>query len=192
LRLRRALPGGGFVLLVASWGALAALIAWGMAEPDLDRAWRVLEEADRGATEPSSGDAAALARSIARHPEIALARLGGKTAKHLARTTGGWIRATRSYFLARRGEQGELRLDVESRCARRYPLTVTLEVDGQRCRLAFDGDGTRSCVLTAGAARAGQPLLGRLSADGAFGCAGDRGDGPAGLRFAEAAGGGAR
>ncbi len=188
---RRALPGGGFVLLVASWGGLAAFLAWGLAEPDLDRVWRIIERADQGAAELSAEDAEVLGRCIARHPELALARLGDKRAKHLARTSGGWSTGAVSYFLALRETRPGLRLAVEARCARRYPLIVDVEVADRRCRLVYDADGARQCVVplpSPGAAE--RPVLGRLVTRGGFGCGAAAG--AAGLRFAVPASGGER
>jgi hypothetical protein len=188
---RQALPGGGFALLVASWGGLAGLLAWGLAEPDLDRAWRILERTDQGTSELSAEDAEVLERCIGRHPEIALDRLGGKRVKHLARTAGGWSTGTVSYFLALRETRPGLRLAVEARCAQRYPLTVNVEAGGARCRLVYEADGLQECVVplpSPGAAE--RPVLGHLVAGGGFGCG--AGEGPAGLRFADPARGGER
>lgn len=186
---RRYLPGGGFVLLVASWGGLAAFLAWGMREPDLDRVWRILARADRGSVELSAEDAEVLARSIERHPELALDRLGGKRQKHLARTSGGWSTAPVSYFLALRSAGGALRVGLEARGATRWPLAVDVEAGGAACRLEFEGEGVRECALSSAAAGGeGAPVLGRLVVHGAFRAPAD-GKG-AGLRFVEPGGGG--
>jgi len=183
VRRRRFLPGGGFVLLVASWGGLAAFLAWGLASPDLDRAWWILARADRGAVDLSEADAAVLARCIERHPELALDRLGGKRRKHLARTAGGWSAAPVSYFLALDGPEAGLPVTLEARGARAWPLTVEVRVGGAACRVEFAEAGTRSCGVPLPPLPEARPVLGRLTVRGGFAQA--TGDSPAGLRFVE-------
>lgn len=190
MRARRFVPGGGFVLLVASWGGLAVFLAWGMEQPDLDRAWWILTRADRGVAELSEEDAAALARCIERHPALALDRLGGKRRKHLARTAGGWSAAPASYFLALRGPEAGLPVTLEARGARAWPLAVEVEVGGAACRLEFAEAGTRSCVVPLPPLPEARPVLGRLVVRGDFAEAG--GGKPAGLRFVEPREGAAR
>ena len=188
MRWRRATPGAGFVLLVASWTGLAVFLAWGLATPDLDRAWWLLQRTDQGAPELSAEEAEVLARCIARHPALALARLGDKPVKHLARTAGGWSTAPRSYFLALQGPQAGLRVVLEARGATRWPLMVDVAVGGAGCRLEYARRGTQECVVplpSPGAA--GRPVLGRLAVRGGFG--GPDADEPAGLRFVEPEGG---
>lgn len=186
---RRALPGGGFLLLVTSWGGLAAFLAWGLAPPDLDRAWWILARADQGATELSADDAALLARCIERHPDLALDRLGDKPAKHLARTPGGWSTAPASHFLAPRGTRPGLRVAVEARGAARWPLVVDVEAGGARCRLEYPEAGTQECAVPLPAAEhAGRPVLGRLVVHGGF-VAAEPGE-SVGLRFGEPGGDG--
>jgi len=180
---RKNLPGGGFLLLVASWGGLAAFLAWGLVEPDLDRSWRVLHEADRGAGMISPEDVRVLDRSIALHPEVARDRLGDARVKFLGRTTGGWSDAASSYLVIGPPGADGLRLQVECRCASRYPTTVLLEIEGAPRRLTFEGDGVQPVEIRPEAAPHGpdRPFLARLVSEGVFGCAG--GDGAeAGVR----------
>ncbi len=189
MRRRRFLPGGGFVLLVASWSGLAAFLAWGLTEPDLDRAWWLLQRADRGVPELSAEEAEVLARCIARHPAIALERLGDKRFKHLARTAGGWSTAPASYFLALQGPQAGLRIVLEARGATRWPLLVEVAAGGAGCRLEYAERGTQECVVPLPSPGVeGRPVLGRLAVRGGFG--GPDAGQPAGLRFVEPEDGG--
>ena len=182
------MPGGGFVLLVVSWTGLVVFLAWGLATPDLDRAWWILTRTDQGMTELSAEDAEVLARTIDRHPEIALDRLGDKRQKHLARTAGGWSTASVSYFLALRGRQAGLRIAVEARRAARWPLVVDVEAGGAGCRLEYPAGGTQDCVVPLPSPGAEEkPVLGRLTVHGSFDDA--NGEEAAGLRFGEPAGG---
>jgi len=180
---RRHLPGGGFLLLVGSCVALAAFVAWGLAEPELDRAWWILQESDLGLTEVGPHDARRLDRTISRHPEIALDRLGDARVKFLARTPGGWSAAASSYLVV--GPPGEdgLHLKIECRCAGRYPAEFLLEVGDETRRLVFEEDGAQSIEIRPEAAPHGpdRPFLARLAAETAFGCTGGR-SGPAGIR----------
>jgi len=179
-------PGGGFVLLIASWGGLAWFAAWGLQEPDLDRVWWILEQADLGTAHVTWEDAELLERCIARNPEIALDRLGGKPVKLLERTSGGWTTGPVSYFFVAPTGGAGLRLDVECRGAARYPARVLVEVGELRGSLVFTGDGRESWVLpaSAGAFAAARPALGRLVADTGFGCAAGADCPGVGLRLA--------
>ncbi len=191
MKWRRAVPGGGFVVLVVSWTGLAAFLAWGLAMPDLDRAWWVLARTDQGETELSAEDAEVLARCIDRHPAIALERLGDKRLKHLARTAGGWSTAPVSYFLALHEPPGGLRVVVEARGASSWPLAGDASAGGVACRLAYREEGTQECVLplpSRGAAA--RPVLGRLVVHGGFD--GAEPEPEAGLRFVEPERGGGR
>jgi hypothetical protein len=187
------LPGAGFVLLIASWGGLAAFVAWGFREPDLDRAWRALQAADRGAAEVDAEDAEALDRSFARHPEIAFDRLGDSAVKFLGRTQGGWSRAPAAHVIVAPVPAQGLEIAVEARCLAGGPATVRLAWTTGGCVVTVAEDGRATCRLTAADAPAGggRPFLARLSTDGAFGCAG-RPDATAGLRLSAEPAGGAR
>ncbi|MBN1772731.1 MAG: hypothetical protein JXB32_15790 [Deltaproteobacteria bacterium] len=181
---RRWLPGGGFVLLVASWSGLAAFLAWGLAEPDLDRAWWILSRTDRGAAELTAGDAEVLARCIERHPALARDRLGDKRLKHLARTSGGWSTAPTSHFLVLRGREAGLRVALEARGASSWPLTVEVSVGGAGCRLEYPQAGTQECVVPLPSSGAEErPVLGRLAASGGFATSDP--EESVGLRFVE-------
>ncbi|MDI7267676.1 MAG: hypothetical protein QME96_06750 [Myxococcota bacterium] len=190
--IRRRLPGGGFLLLVAGWGGLAGFLGWGLGEPDLDRAWRLLHEADRGVVQWTAADYETLDRCMTAHPEIAFDRLGGKRVKFLERTTGGWTTEPQVHLVVGPlGPEG-LRLRVECRGARRYPVTVELEAGGFRRSSAFAGDGEAVVELPVGASPhgPGRPFLARVRVSGTF----DRGAGAAetaGIRItAGTAGGG--
>lgn len=65
-------PSAGFLFLVASGIAVILFLAWGFAQPDLDRAWwgaaRLEREPQAALTED---EAAALKRSLERYPDLA-------------------------------------------------------------------------------------------------------------------------
>lgn len=98
-------PSFGFSLLVVSYGLLVVFLVWGYQQPELDKAWRILQ-ALRRAEVPSltETDAAFLKRQLQRHPEFAQALVGKSPIGLVESTEDGWTALEHSHLVLQ-GEQ---------------------------------------------------------------------------------------
>jgi hypothetical protein len=156
-------PSPGFVALASVWLGLVGLVAWGLAEPPLDRVWRLHQELRAGArVELSPAERAELEAALRSSPGLLADWLEGEPLRVLTVAQQGWLPVPGA-VLVRGGPRAlsrrVLTLDVQA-AARDLPLMLVLEVGGFRQTLeiarlgAFDlplpeaGPGPEILVLT--------------------------------------------
>jgi hypothetical protein len=150
--LRGGWPSAGFWVFASSWTALATLLAWGMTEPDLDRAWRILGRMERpGFAGMSPRDVRVLSRSLQRHPSLIEALSGNRIADFVEPTEQKWIAYREAHLAVRPQPNATIRIWTESRASSTaYPLTVRFRASWLDETVAFDKDDRKSFELPEG------------------------------------------
>jgi hypothetical protein len=125
--VRSRLPGFGFLWLSAACLAVAAFLAWGLREPGLDRAGRVLLDLELGKKpRPSPRDLSLLRRTAARHPGLVPALLDGCPAALLTPNRDGWIETARAVLAVDPAAGADPVLTVESSAESATPRRILL------------------------------------------------------------------
>jgi hypothetical protein len=107
------LPSLGFLWLAAAALAVSAFLVWGLREPELDRAGRILRDLELGRTgRPAPSDLAFLSRTLERPPGLAQALLGGGTVAILSASRDGWIETEHAVLLVAPGDGPVRRIKV--------------------------------------------------------------------------------
>ena len=93
-------PSAGFLLIVATLAATAGLVAWGLATPELHRAWDLMARLEReDATVPTAAELAAVARVLDAHPEWATTIAAGRPFAVLEASGSGCVRFETSHLM---------------------------------------------------------------------------------------------
>ena len=146
------------MLLTASHLLLVSVLAWGYSQPELDRAWVILQEMHSdGFTSLSAKDVQLLQKSLKRNPNFARAILGHDSVRFVEPTRDGWT-ARPSANIVIKSKSGTPRfLVVECRAQLgAYPVTVNFESDSFRQSLRYTENGQQTIEL--GAKVASSPL----------------------------------
>jgi hypothetical protein len=152
-RARRYWPSAGFVFMLASYGSLLALFAWGAATPGLDRAWHVLQGMKRDDFAGLGPAEEKLLRAeLVRYPGFAQALVGRAPVGWVEPTDSrGWMALHRPHVVIQAKPAAPLRISAECRApGSAYPVTVTFTAPGLRQVLRYERDGRQSFDLSAG------------------------------------------
>lgn len=136
-------PSFGFLLLVASYGLFVVFLVWGYQQPELDKAWRVLQAIRRAETPTlTATEAAFLQRLLQKHPEFAQALIGKSPVGLVEATDDGWT-ATEHSHLVLQGEQKYAKnVVVECRgLAAGATAKVALQVGSQLKEISCSSEG---------------------------------------------------
>jgi hypothetical protein len=145
-------PTLGFFLMVASYGLLIAVLAWGFSQPELDRAWHILEGMKRdnygGLTR---AEAETLSTLLVRHPGFAQALVGRAPVGWVEPTEDGWTALRSAHLVIQANPVDQLRVAAECRAPKAaYPVTVAFRADGLKQELRYEQDGRQTFDLPAG------------------------------------------
>jgi hypothetical protein len=151
-RFARRWPSLGFGVLVASYGLLAAFLAWGFSTPELDRVWRILQPTgESGFTRLGPSQLQTLSAALRRHPKLAGALTERSPVGFVEPSPGGCTRMPVSHLVLQPAPGQSLRIDVVSRGdSGAFPLTVSLGGAGVARALHFDAPGRQDFVLPRG------------------------------------------
>ncbi len=144
-------PSGGFLLLVASHLLLVSVLVWGYSQPDLDRAWVILQDLhSEGFTGLSASDIHLLRRLLKRHPTLIRAILGNDSVGFVEPSDNGWTARSPANLVIQSSSGIRRSLVVECRAQPgAYPVTVSLESDTFRQSLQFSENGRQAFELVA-------------------------------------------
>lgn len=145
-RPHRFAPSSGFVLLLVSYTLLSCFFAWGYSQPDLERAWYILQRLQRdGFTGLTTSEASMLGALVRREPRLAHALIGRSPLGLVEPASDGWVSLSPSHLLIQAIPPAGLRIVVECRAAPgAYPLSITLETQDVRERLEFSEPGAKT------------------------------------------------
>ncbi len=145
-------PSLGFWIFSGSWTAFAALLLWGLTEPDLVQAWRILQRMEEpGFSGVSPGELHALSRSLDYHPTLIDALSGDRIADFVEPTEQKWIAYRQAHLAVRPQPDATIRIWTESRAhPSAYPLTVNFSAGWMEQNLVFQEDGRQSFDLPPG------------------------------------------
>jgi hypothetical protein len=148
-RFIRQWPSLGFGMLVASYGLLAAFLAWGFTTPELDRAWRVIQhtrEPDFAGLRAS--ELQTLSAALRRHPGLARALAERSPAGFVEPSPDGCSCLPVSHLVLQPTPGQSLRVQLASRGDRAaFPLTVRLRGADLDRTLRFDAPAQMDFVL---------------------------------------------
>jgi hypothetical protein len=147
-------PGPGFLVAVALLGGCAGFLAWGLAEPELERVWRLQVGLSSGDQVALSGEERRLlARALRRHPALATAWVEDAPRTPLGTDEDGWTDRSHAY-LVRPSTASPGRIEV------RYG---GLSPEGGVRVIGWTPDARAE-----GEARAGRPFVWDLPSEGRF------------------------
>ncbi len=93
-------PSPGFVLILLTWAATAGLLAWGLQEPQLHRAWDLTARLElEDATPPTDRELAAVSRVLSAYPEWAVTLADGRPFAVLESPGSGCVRFETSHLM---------------------------------------------------------------------------------------------
>jgi hypothetical protein len=152
ITLRRHWPSPGFWVFACSWIGVSALLVWGATEPDLVRAWRILEAMERPEFQQMSGrERRVLSRSLHRHPTLIEALSGDRIADFVEPTEQKWIAYRKAHLAVRPQPDAPIRIWTASRAhPAAYPLTVAFRSSWLDETLVFHQDERLSFDLPLG------------------------------------------
>lgn len=149
MRARRALPSGGFLVLIGSWVFFVAFLAWGFTRPTLDRAWDLMGRMQQSDFDGLSEVDVALLRSVMeRHHEFVETLAGKDEIGLIEPTEGGWSALPVTHLILHGEPTSRRRFWVECRAHERaYPISVSIDGPGLAKRLKFEASGRKSFDL---------------------------------------------
>jgi len=144
-------PSGGFLLLMASHLLLVFVFAWGYSQPELERAWAILQASHRDSfIGLSTTDVGFLRRLLKKCPPFARAILGNASIGFVEPSDSGWISRSSAHVVVQPSPGTRRFLVVECRARlEAFPVTVNLESDRLRQSLQFSENGRQSLELVA-------------------------------------------
>lgn len=163
-------PSLGFLWLAAVAAAVAAFLAWGLREPDLDRAARILRGLELGKAAPRPADLRFLSRTLERHPGLRRALLGGRPAALLTPHRGGWIETERAVLIADPAADPDPRIALSWSSCMRSPH-----------RISFSGRGGSETIAVSGVQGVSMHLSPSIRAGGVLEVRVEEGEAPGGL-----------
>lgn len=111
-------PGLGFLLICCVYSLLAAFLAWGASEPELDRIWRLYQQLKTGQVQSLTDQQISLfQRTLAEYPPLLGALTGKKTAL-VSPHRDGWLKTSQAIVIRpakAEAQQLELKLKPQSR-----------------------------------------------------------------------------
>jgi len=128
------LPSAGFVAIILTAAASAALFAWGFAQPPLDRVWEIHHLMKIGAmTRLDAEDRRLLAEELEKHPDLARDLLDGHAIGIISASIDGWLHTPGATLLR----------TPESASVKALTLDVHTPEDLLPVRLVLHGDSWR-------------------------------------------------
>jgi hypothetical protein len=158
------LPSLGFVVLVASHVSLVAFLAWGYAQPPLDRVWEIMQRMHRrDFTGLTPEEVATIQKQLDRHPGLTTEFVGRSGADPVEPTRGGWLSLRQFHLLIVPQASGSVTVGAASRAqASAYPIRVHLQGPAVDEQLVLERDGRQELTLPA---KPPSPALIRVTVD---------------------------
>jgi len=158
------LPSLGFVVLVTSHVSLVAFLAWGYAQPPLDRVWEIMQRMHRrDFTGLTSAEVATIQEQLERHPGLTTEFVGRSGADPVEPTRGGWLSLRQFHLLVVPQASGTVRVWADSRAQPgAYPIRVHLQGPAVDEQLVLEHDDRQEVTLPA---KPPSPVLIRVTVD---------------------------
>ena len=134
-------PGAGFLSIALVYVAAAALVAWGMQTPPLDRVWTIEHELKAGLRfELTDDERSFLTQTLVANPGLAGGLLDGREVGLLTTHRDGW--SSEGHAVVARVGGPTMRVGVEVDAAPdEYPIRVDLAGSGWRETRTLEGNG---------------------------------------------------